>query len=44
MSFDDALKRVFDAAVQELTVLATEERNRAREQGADEGRTRCRRD
>jgi hypothetical protein len=38
MSFDDALRRVFDAAVQELTVLAAEERNRAREQGTDEGR------
>jgi hypothetical protein len=38
MTFDAALKRVFDAAVEELTVLATEERNRAREQGTDEGR------
>jgi len=39
MSFDAALKRVFDAAVQELTALAVEERNRAREEGTDEGRS-----
>jgi hypothetical protein len=39
MSFDEALRRVFDAAVQELTVLANEERNRARRQGTDDGRT-----
>jgi len=38
MSFDDALKRVLDAAFQELTVLTSDERNRAREQGAEEGR------
>jgi hypothetical protein len=38
MSFDAALKRVFDSALQELTVLATEERNRAREEGATEAR------
>src|SRR5262245_452154 len=38
MSFDDALKRVLDAAIQELTAVASDERNRAREQGAEEGR------
>lgn len=38
MSFDDALKRVLDAAFQELTVLTRDEQNRAREQGAEEGR------
>jgi hypothetical protein len=38
MSFDDALKRVFDAAIQEITVLTGEERNRARQEGTDDGR------
>ena len=38
MSFDEALKRVLDSALQELTVLASDERTRAREQGAEEGR------
>jgi hypothetical protein len=39
MSFDDALKRVLDTAVSELTVRAAEERDRARQQGFEEGRT-----
>jgi hypothetical protein len=38
MSFDEALKRVLDTALQELTVLVGDERTRAREQGAEEGR------
>jgi hypothetical protein len=38
MDFEDQLKRVFDAAVQDLRLLTTSERNRARRQGVDEGR------
>lgn len=38
MGFEDELKRVVDAAVHELTTLANLERDRARQQGVDEGR------
>jgi hypothetical protein len=38
MDFEDQLKRVIDAAVQDLRVLTTSERNQARQQGVDEGR------
>ncbi|HEV3063317.1 MAG TPA: hypothetical protein VGY48_34040 [Vicinamibacterales bacterium] len=44
MDFEDQLKRVIDGAVQDLRVLTTSERNRARQQGVDEGRAQGRKD